>query len=289
MKTSKASRNVVTAIILSGAVLGSSQAIAQDSDETGFGSTFSGWSGQATLGATTSSGNAEASNINGSIRLGKTVNRWEHLVFGSVFKGRSSIVVNTSELEDAGLIVEGADGDETPERIIVTGNNSDRLALGYQPKFYYTQKTYFFGLLDWEQDEPANIDTATRQIIGVGHKFYNNASGFLTAEAGFGNKTTNPVIGEDVDGAVAYVGFNFLNRITDTVTFNADLRSDFGSDNTFIELGLGISFKVSDTVAFKVDHFSRSNSDLGDLVDDDADISISSSDSVTSLNLVFDI
>lgn len=287
MKTSKVSRNVVTAVFLSGVVLGSSKAIAQDSDEAGFGGTFSGWSGQATLGATTSSGNAEASNINGSIRLGKTVNRWEHLVFGSVFKGRSSIIVEAEALQQAGLDI-NLDGEDTPDRVIVTGNNSDRLALGYQPKFYYTQKTYFFGLLDWEQDEPANIDTATRQIVGIGHKFYNNASGFLTAEAGFGNKTTDPVVGDDVDGAVAYVGFNFLNRITDTVTFNADLRSDFGSDNTFIELGLGISFKVSDTVAFKVDHFSRSNSDLGDLADD-PDIAISSSDSVTSLNLVFDI
>lgn len=287
MNTNKVARNIVTTVFLSGLTLASSYAIAQDSDATGFGSTFSGWSGTATLGATTSSGNAEASNVNGSIRLSKTVNRWEHLVFGTIFKGRSSIIVDTAELEDAGLDI-NLEGDDTPERVIVTGNNSDRLSLGYQPRFFYSQKTYFFGLLDWEQDEPANIDTATRQIIGIGHKFYNNASGFLTAEAGFGNKATNLVVGDDVDGAIAYVGFNFLNRITDTVTFNADLRSDFGSDNTFIELGLGVSFKLSDTVAFKIDHFSRSNSDLGDLGSDD-DISVSASDSVTSLNLVFDI
>ncbi|MFK7861206.1 MAG: YdiY family protein [Granulosicoccus sp.] len=268
----------VTVVI--GTLFHSSLTLAQD-EKSLLDTAFNGWSGTASLGATSSTGNSEASNINGSIRLGKTVNRWEHLVFGTVFKGSSSIVI--VERGPDGEPVRGDDG--RPLRTIVKGDNSDRLALGYQPKYYYRPNTYFFGILDWEQDKPGNIDSATRQILGVGYEFYSNASGFLSAEAGLGNKNTALVAGTDVDGGIGYLGLNFLSRVNENVTFNADLRSDFGSDNTFVEIGLGVAFKISEKLAFKVAHFSRSNSDLssGESPLD------SNSDSVTTINLVIDI
>ena len=270
----------IAALLVTGALAFSSASSAQDVKDA-VSSAFDGWSGTASLGATSSSGNSESSNINGSIRLGKTVGKWEHLVFGSIFKGSSSLVI--VERDQNGDPIIGDDG--RPQRTIVKGDNSDRIALGYQPKYFYSQKTYFFGILDWEQDEPGNIDTATRQIIGVGHRFYSSAAGFLTAEAGFGNKTTALVLGDDVNGGVGYLGLNFLSRVNENVTFNADMRSDFGSDNTFVELGLGVAFKVSEKLAFKIAHFSRSNSDLSS---GDSPLS-SNSDSVTSMNLVIDI
>jgi len=274
-------KNSLAALLVTGALAFSTASVAQDDVKDVVSSAFDGWSGTASLGATSSTGNAESSNINGSIRLGKTVNRWEHLVFGTIFKGTSSLVI--VERDQNGDPLLGDDG--RPQRTIVTGDNSDRIALGYQPKFFYSPKTYFFGILDWEQDKPANIDTATRQIIGVGHRFYSSATGFLTAEAGFGNKTTDLVFGENVNGGVGYLGLNFLSRVNENVTFNADMRSDFGSDNTFVELGLGVAFKVSEKMAFKISHFTRSNSDLSS---GDSPLS-SNSDSVTTMNLVIDI
>lgn len=289
-------KNIVSALLLSSALAVTSIANAQDNDEGLLSSSiFDGWSGTASLGATSSTGNSEASNINGSIRLGKTVNRWEHLVYGTVFQGQSSIVIDLQD--EFGDAIEDDAGQ--PIRRVVTGDASDRLAIGYQPKYYYTPKTYFFGLLDWEQDEPANIDDATRQIIGVGHRFYSNASGFLSGEAGFGNKTTDLVQGPSVNGGIGYLALNFLSRVNENVTFNADFRSDFGSDNTYIEVGLGVAFKISEKLAFKVSHFSRSNSDLTDAanavvptidgVADGSAPSLGNSDSVTTFNLVIDI
>jgi putative salt-induced outer membrane protein len=241
---------------------------------------FGGWSGKASLGATTSTGNAETSNINGSIRLGKTVNKWEHIVFGSLFKGESAIIVE--QVED-GVVVEDEDG--LPVREIVRGDNSDRLALGYTPRYYWKPNTYVFGVLDWERDKPAGIKTATRQVIGIGHRFFADQSGFLSAEVGFGNKTTDLVSGDDINGGIGYVGLNYLNRVTENVTFNADLRADFGSDNTFTEIGLGVAFKVSEKMALGISHFTRGNSDITDA----GNPFDSNNDSVTTLNLVVDI
>ena len=245
-------------------------------------SLLQGWSGTASLGASTATGNSEASNINASIRLGKTSGLWEHLVFGTMFKGSSAILVQSRdeagelEFDDSGF----------PVREIIKGDNSDRLAVGYQPRYYWRPKTYFFGILDYEQDKPANVKLGSRQIIGVGHKFFSNEFGFLSGEVGFGNKNTEVVYGDDVNGGIGYLGLNYLNRINENVTFNADLRSDFGSDNTFTEIGLGVAFKLSQKMALKVAHFTRGNSDitnptLGSLS--------SSSDSVTNINLVIDI
>ncbi len=240
-----------------------------------------GWSGTATLGATSSTGNAEASSISGAIRLGKTVGRWEHLVFGSLFKGNSTLIV---EQRDAtGEVV--TDDDGRPVRTIVKGDSSDRIALGYQPKYYWKPKTFFFGILDWESDDPANIDSASRQIVGIGHRFISNKQGYLSGELGIGNKNLDPVFGDEINGAIGYLGMNFLHRFTDKASFNANLRSDFGDENTFVELGLGLSFQVAEGMALKIGHFTRNNSDIRDL----GNPLSSGSDSVTSLNLVFDI
>lgn len=235
---------------------------------------FSGWTGTASAGATFITGNSESENVNASIRLIKSSAKWDHVLFASLFRGTSSIVVETIDPVS-----------NQPTREIVEGDNSDRLTFGYQPKYYFNNKLYGFGLFDWETDEPANIDSTTRQIVGVGYSFFRNASGYLSGEIGVGNRTLEPVVGDDLDGGIGYLGVNYLNRISDTVSINADLRSDFGSENTFVEIGLGAAFKLSSNFSLKVAHFQRSNSDLsdpGNPLDSD-------SDGITTFNLVLDI
>jgi len=219
--------------------------------------------------------------VNGSIRLIKSFDKWDHVLTASVFKGTSTVLV--TQRNEEGVIQRDDAG--FPIRDIVEGDNSDRLAIGYQPKYYVNDRLYVFGILDYETDKPGNIDSSSRQLIGLGYSFYRDESGYLSGEFGVGNKSLNPVIGDDLDGAIGYVGVNYLNRITDTVTLNADLRSDFGSDNTFLEIGLGAAFKLSDRFSLKVSHFSRSNTDLKDPSNPIG----SSTDSITTLNLVIDI
>jgi len=249
-----------------------------------------GWAGTASLGASASSGNSESSSVSGSIRLGKTVGRWEHLVFGSLFKGESSVArdkLDEADADNDGDVTETlASATQQPqEKEIIKGDPSDRIALGYQPKFYWKPRTYFFGILDWEKDKPGNINSAFRQIVGIGHKFYSNDQGYFSGEIGFGNKNLEPVSGSDIDGGIGYLGLNLLHRFNENASFTADLKSDFGSDNNFVEIGLGLSFAVSDGVSFKISHFTRNNSNLSD----PDNLSAKSSDSITTLNLVFDI
>jgi len=244
-----------------------------------------GWSGSATLGANMTTGNAESSNISAGIRLGKTSHSrlWEHIVFGTLFKGTSTVVIpdtnadGTPVLDDAGQ----------PVRKIVKGDNSDRIALGYEPRYYWRpERTFFFGILDYEQDKPAGIKSGTRQIVGVGHNFYRNNSGFFAAKAGVGNKVTEGVTDDgDSSGAIGYLGLNYLNRLSENVTLNADLNTDLGSDNTAYELGLGLTFTLSENLSLNVSNYTRGNTDLEDLTNPLS----TGSDSVTDIKLVFGI
>lgn len=242
-----------------------------------------GWSGTASLGATSISGNSESSNVSGALRLGKTVGRWEHLLFGSYFKGDSTTFVPKRN-PDGSEVIDEDTGFTVLEKI--EGSNSNRLALGYQPRYYWRPRTYFFGIIDYENDKPANIKLATRQVIGIGHKFYSNASGFLSVEGGFGNKTTDLYNGSDINGGIAYFGANYLNRINENLTFNADFRADMGGDNTYTEIGLGLAFKISERMAVKLSHFTRGNTDIKNPVPGSGS---SGSDNVTTMNLVVDI
>jgi len=279
MKRMTFAKHISAAVVCS--ALAMSSAHAQDSSE----SLIQGWSGSATLGANSISGNSEASNINAGIRLGKTVGKWEHLVFGSYFKGDATVLVDQLDADGNPVTQLLSNGDTVTLQRAIKSGNSDRLAVGYQPKFYWRPRTYFFGIIDYEQDKPANIKLGARQLIGVGHKFFSNASGFLSAEAGLGNKTTEVVAGEDASGGAAYLGANYLNRINENVTFDANLRADIGGDNTYTEIGLGLAFKLSERMAVKLAHQTRGNSDIKNPTLPDA----SKSDNSTSINLVVDL
>jgi len=247
-------------------------------------SALSGWKGSANLGASSASGNSENTTITGGIRLAKTLGRWEHLVFGTLNFSDSTTVV---PVFNPGTGIQELDP-ATGEAVATTDSTttSERIHLGYQPKYFVIpERTYVFGILDYEQDEPANIDSNTRQIIGVGHTFFDTSKASFIGEAGIGNTLLEPVVGDDLDGAILYLGLHYLNDFTDTLRFNADLRVDAGSENSYTELGLGLAFKVSTRLSLKLGYFLRGNTDL----DNPTNPLSSDTDSLTTFNLVFDI
>ncbi len=228
---------------------------------------YADWSGTASLGASFAGGNSEAESISGGLRLSSTVDKWQHTIFGDILKG------------DATLVIVNPDGSRTFETL----PTSDRIALGYQPKYFWRDDTYLFGVLDWSQDKPADIDNRTTQVIGVGHRFWSDDTSRLTAELGFGSKQTAFVSdNDDLSEGILYAAANYSNRINEQTTLNADFRTDIGSDNTATDIGIGMAYKLSDRVALKFSYLIRNNSDIvGSLGE--------KTDSVAGFSLVSDI
>ena len=264
-------------------LFGATQALAHD-EEAEESPGWAGWKGSVTLGATSSTGNSENTTVTGGLRLSKTIGRWEHLVFGTV---------NFADTTTVGPAFDPVSGmqsfDPTTGTAVVESDSvttAERFHIGYQPKYFFIpQTTYVFGILDFEVDEPSNIDSNTRQIVGVGHTFFDTGKSSFIGEAGIGNTLLEPVVGDDLDGAILFLGLHYLNDFTDALTFNADLRIDAGSENNYTELGLGLSFRASTRLSLKLAYFVRSNTDL----DNPANPLSSDTDSLTTFNLVFDI
>ncbi len=230
-----------------------------------------GWSGSAAFGTTIARGDVEADSTYGNISLSKTAGKWEHLVFGSLLRGSSTVIT-----------VNPVTGVSTVD----TADNAERILLGYQPKFYWRPRTYFFGILDFEQDEPGNIDSSTRQIVGIGHKFWERGEGsFFNGEVGIGNRSLEPVEGANADSGILYLGLNYRNQITETSTFYSNLRADFGDDNESLDLNLGYSFKVSSRLAVNLSLLLYGNTGLENL-DNPLDTDFNQ---VFTAGLVFDI
>ena len=143
---------VSVALVLGGLSITTQPVIAQGLEDI-----TSGWSGTANLGMTNAGGNSEARSISGGIRLGKTANQWTHIVFGSVLTGESTILV---ERRNESGEVEIDPTTNAPVRDIIKGDNAERYALGYQPRFQWKENTYIFGILDWERDKPCLLYTS---------------------------------------------------------------------------------------------------------------------------------
>jgi len=242
---------------------------------------FAGWTGAVSLGASTSTGSAETSNVNGSLRVGKRSGNLEHWFSVAAFQGESSVVAPRRGAD--GEIIVGDNGEPIVD--IVRGDTSDRLMASYQPRYFFSDRTYGFLTFDWEKDEPAGIDVSTRQIIGIGHSFYRDVTGFFSIEAGFGNRILENLEGEEFGGGIGYASANYLYRVNENVTFNANLVADFGADNRTVDANLGIKYKLTQTLAFGITHFIRTNSDIRN----DANPLSGRRDSVTTVNLVIDI
>lgn len=193
-----------------------------------------GWVGEGELGLVSTSGNTENSSFIGKVDLGRVTGRWIHTLVGDMYQADT-------------------DGVDT----------ADRFSIGYKPKRLITDRTYAFGLLNYDEDGFANIDERTREVIGVGHYFINNETTLLLGEVGAGARQTAFIDGStDDDGGILFLYGKYKQNINANVDFIQTLSVDAGSDNTFAEAVTGLQVGMSDSVALKLSYTIRRNSDI---------------------------
>jgi len=72
-----------------------------------------------------------------------------------------------------------------------------------------------------------------------------------------------PVDGEfDTNDGTLYLGANYSNRLTDTLTFNSALNIDIAESNTLTVWDNNLSVRVSDRISLSVGILTRNNSDI---------------------------
>jgi putative salt-induced outer membrane protein YdiY len=199
------------------------------------------WSGSASLGAVMTDGNSDTRNIAGSINVARQADLWRHNAFGSIYNAE-------------------ANGEET----------ANRLELGYKLDRSIDERSYVFGRLRYDTDEFGNIDNRYSGIVGVGRTFISTARVSFGAEIGIGVHQTEylePLDGElEADGGTIYIGANYSNAITDTVTFNSVLSAELTDSNNLTVWDNILNVRLSERLSLGLGLLTRNNSDItGDL------------------------
>lgn len=194
------------------------------------------WSGSVELGFANATGNSRDTAFNGRFGFLHENERWNHELFGDAYYKRS-------------------DGERT----------ADHSQLGYKPRYNLSERDYLFGTLRYERDRFSDIRHRWTQVGGYGRKLIRTPTTLLEAEIGAGARQTRYIDNPDnLDRSegILYVGGKFTHDISDTAQFLQTVRVDFGDDNTFTESVTGLKMRVTDTIAAKLTHTIRHNSDV---------------------------
>ena len=210
------------------------------------------WSGSAELGATVTSGNSDTRNINGKAEVQHERDRW-----------RQTARAEALTASDSGV--------DTAERYVAS----------YKADYKKTKTTYIFGTIRGEVDKFSGYDYRLSEALGYGRRFWEGGDkGYFELEAGPGARQSKLEDGTREDEAILHMAAKYRNKWTDTTEFSQDVTVESGSDNTFSESVTGIKVKINSHLAMKLSVTVKHNSDVP--------VDTENTDTISSLNLVFD-
>lgn len=208
------------------------------------------WKPAAEFGLVVSTGNSENTNINGKFALHGEDEQWIH-DFGALY-------------------VRGETGDET---------TANRYELSGRSGYKFTERSYMFGSLRYENDDFAAFDYQAIASIGYGYFAIKNERTSLLFEIGPGYRRARLLTGES-DGSVIGRGLvDYKHQFTDSTSFFDTLLVEGGSDNTFVQNDIGIQVAINKTLALKAALQARHNTDVLPGID--------KTDTLTTINLVW--
>jgi len=220
----------------------------------GFATTASaqdGWSGEASLAGSKTTGNTETTDLGLALNLQKETDVWRHTVRGSADFGRVSGV-----------------------------NNKERFTLGYQIDRDINDRMYVFGNGDWYKDDFGAFKDGYYLGAGLGYKLVLPAPLGWDVEAGLGYRSQNPQIPgvsdsftqADLDLADLNGDFDRTNELAargasklkydfnDSVSLYNNSEILYSSSDTYVWNEIGVTANLMGNLAarasYRVDHHS---------------------------------
>ena len=219
-----------------------------------------GWDGDVQFGALATFGPTDSSAITARTVVTYSSERWEHELDARLHRSANETLV--SRIDRDGEVLRDANNNEIQDRISSTTNN--RRFVSGQSRWFFTSKTYLFGIADLDVNTPANLDHSTRQIGGVGYKLYRSKRDLISAQVGLGRKERVEVGGDSEQGLIGYLGIRFKRELSEKLVLSLDMDSDWGSDNRYSEAEASLSWRLRDPVSLKLKYGARFNSTVID-------------------------
>ena len=240
-----------------------------------------GLNGSVQLGALSTFGPTDSNTLSARTTYTYRTQRWEHELDAKLLRSSSEQLV--IRLDANGDTISDAQGE--PVKDLITNTTSKRGFVSAQSRFFLSEKTYLFGVVDYETNKPANIDKSTRQIAGFGYKLWRSKSDQLGAEIGVGRKSRFEVDGSSEEDPIGYLGFIFRRNLSKKSSLAIELDSDFASDNRYTEADITFKWSVRNPLSIKLRYEARFNSTVTDPLNTFAD----GLEAALSINIAVDV
>ncbi len=213
----------------------------------------SGWSGEASLSGSVTTGNTETTDVGLALHLGKESGLWKHNFDATYDYGKAAKV-----------------------------DNKNRLFLGYKLDRQINDRLYGYGNVNYFQDDFGSYEKGYFAGGGLGYKLMPNEPTLWDVEGGIGYRSQTPQGTNMDDNEFAIRGASYFDhKFNDAVAFYNDTEVIWSSSDTYIWNDIGITANLAGNLAarfsFRVDHHT------------DVPVGIEKTDTVTRAALVYTI
>ena len=258
---------ILCAAVSSAALMAASPVWAQDT-----GGLLSGWTGEAALTGSQTTGNTDTTDVGLAVNLQKESEKWRHTFRGSADFGRANGV-----------------------------NNKERYTLGYQLDRDITDRLYAYGNADWYSDDFGSFDNGYFVGAGLGYKLVQPAPWGWDVEGGVGYRSQQPALPDltddftqadfdllDADGDFDRqneVGLRGASKITldvnENVSFYNNSEVIWSTSDTYLWNEFGLTAQLTENLAargsIRLDHHT------------DVLPGVENTDSITRFGIVYQI
>jgi putative salt-induced outer membrane protein len=191
------------------------------------------WSGSLGIGFLNVTGNAESRSSNAEGRLNFDQDKWHHELFGRAL-GQSQNNVSTAEA----------------------------YKLAYTLNYDITDRTYGFGLLDWNKDLFGAFSEQAFQVAGIGRRFIVSDKHLLNGEIGIGATQNEAQDGTTDEEFVTRLSGDYTWNISENAVFSQTLAVNISSANTFLESVTALRTSIAGPLGLSLSYTVRNNSDV---------------------------
>jgi len=191
------------------------------------------WSGKASLGYLSTSGNTNTAAYNAAFEVAYVRNKWLHVLSGAA---------NGNEDTDIQL--------------------AESYQLGWKTDYNFTEHDYLFGVVNWRKDRFAGVTDQLTESIGYGRRLIDTPVHLLSAEIGAGYRDADLSDFSSESGAILRGGLNYTWTFTEKSGFDQDISIESGSDNTYVESISALRASLLGNFAIVLSYTVRHNTDV---------------------------
>ncbi|MDH3512194.1 MAG: DUF481 domain-containing protein [Gammaproteobacteria bacterium] len=212
------------------------------------------WSGNVAAGYLASSGNTDTTAFNFNGEVNYDVNKWHNNLLG-----RAILKTDSNQ------------------------STAEAYKLAYQLKYDLSERTYLFGLLDYNNDRFSSYDQQIFEIVGVGRRFIMTEKHQLNGELGVGASQSDfrdcklddelagacligppqtPPFGTSEDEATYRVAGDYTWQISENASFVQNLSVNISSSNTYTESLTELRAGILGDIALVLSYTIKNNSDV---------------------------